>query len=361
MSIAAAAIGAAGTIGSTLLANAGANIRNQRQRKYQSQLMKEQNDYAVSNWNMQNEYNLPKNQMARFAAAGLNPNLIYGQSNTSGSLGSPSIKAPEMEGPHLSGIASALGNVWRDVLSLQNLKANTEKTKTQSNVNEKMGELLYTRAIGQTLDNEWNKVRNEYSNPFWRFKTAGMDEYAKGLKFENDYMKPSYLRESRAREKNIIADTGLKYTMQDLNEQKRIHQEYENSVSAWNLSHGLHKVEYGLKKIQGRLLGARIANLDALTGLANENARNVGFRNNLLNYFGTENLSPIERQAYQRHKAVGGKNATGAAELFFKDSKYYRYLNEYNNKVLDLLGGKIAGAYLSGLSSLIGSASSAVR
>ena len=40
-----------------------------------------QND--VKMWNMQNEYNLPKNQMQRYQDAGLNPNLIYGEGSAS--------------------------------------------------------------------------------------------------------------------------------------------------------------------------------------------------------------------------------------------------------------------------------------
>ena len=33
-------------------------------------------------WNMNNAYNTPKAQMQRFKEANLNPNLIYGQTNT---------------------------------------------------------------------------------------------------------------------------------------------------------------------------------------------------------------------------------------------------------------------------------------
>lgn len=44
-------------------------------------LAKFQNDLNIQNWNMANEYNSPASQMRRFVAAGLNPNLIYGQGN----------------------------------------------------------------------------------------------------------------------------------------------------------------------------------------------------------------------------------------------------------------------------------------
>lgn len=43
-------------------------------------------------WNMENAYNSPEQQMARFEAAGLNKNLIYGQQNTAGSA--PTFQAP---------------------------------------------------------------------------------------------------------------------------------------------------------------------------------------------------------------------------------------------------------------------------
>lgn len=42
-----------------------------------------QRAHALKDWNMQNEYNSPAAQMERYKKAGLNPNLIYGQSNTS--------------------------------------------------------------------------------------------------------------------------------------------------------------------------------------------------------------------------------------------------------------------------------------
>lgn len=48
--------------------------------------LKYQNAQNIALWNMQNEYNTPANQMKRFMDAGLNPNLIYSQSNEAGSI-----------------------------------------------------------------------------------------------------------------------------------------------------------------------------------------------------------------------------------------------------------------------------------
>lgn len=46
---------------------------------------------ALEDWNRENAFNSPAAQMQRYREAGLNPNLIYSQSNTSGGMASPSI------------------------------------------------------------------------------------------------------------------------------------------------------------------------------------------------------------------------------------------------------------------------------
>jgi len=56
---------------------------------------KKANEYNQSQWEKQNLYNDPRNQMARLQGANLNPNLIYG-SNPSGASGNAS-PAPEFQ------------------------------------------------------------------------------------------------------------------------------------------------------------------------------------------------------------------------------------------------------------------------
>lgn len=55
---------------------------------YNAQMQQGLNDRAFQQnlqmWNLKNAYDSPAEQMKRFEAAGLNKNLIYGQSNTSG-------------------------------------------------------------------------------------------------------------------------------------------------------------------------------------------------------------------------------------------------------------------------------------
>lgn len=47
-------------------------------------LAQQQNQFNVEQWNRENAYNSPEQQMSRFRAAGLNPSLVYGLQNLAG-------------------------------------------------------------------------------------------------------------------------------------------------------------------------------------------------------------------------------------------------------------------------------------
>lgn len=56
-------------------------------------------------WNRQNAYNHPAAQMRRFQEAGLNPHLIYGQTNTAGPIATPSVSGGDDDRPdYLEGL-----------------------------------------------------------------------------------------------------------------------------------------------------------------------------------------------------------------------------------------------------------------
>lgn len=78
---------------------------NQANRDWNLNLAKLQNQWNIDQWNRENAYNSPSAQMARYKAAGLNPDLIYGQSNLSAA-------SPEM--------TSGDGSLPTDVSNLAN-------------------------------------------------------------------------------------------------------------------------------------------------------------------------------------------------------------------------------------------------
>lgn len=97
----AAIISGSAAIGSAGLAATGTAIANKKSFKYSKQFADYQNQIALSNWNRQNEYNTPTAQMERYASAGLNPALIYGQGNNgnAGSIPQPQVSTPEWKNP----------------------------------------------------------------------------------------------------------------------------------------------------------------------------------------------------------------------------------------------------------------------
>lgn len=56
-------------------------VQNRKQRKWNEHMYKIQRGHALEDWNRQNQYNAPAQQMQRLKEAGLNPHLIYGGSS----------------------------------------------------------------------------------------------------------------------------------------------------------------------------------------------------------------------------------------------------------------------------------------
>ncbi|UPW40803.1 DNA pilot protein [Sigmofec virus UA08Rod_6752] len=81
-------------VGSSLLDFAGSSIMANSANAKNKRAQERANWYNVYNWQLQNEYNLPKNQVKRMVEGGLNPALLYGSGgsnlSSSGSISSPS-------------------------------------------------------------------------------------------------------------------------------------------------------------------------------------------------------------------------------------------------------------------------------
>lgn len=82
--------GLLGGLGSGLLGGAFSFLDGANDYYWNRKNMDYQNNLLLKNWYLQNAYNSPAEQMKRFREAGLNPNLIYGQTNMAGSIGTPS-------------------------------------------------------------------------------------------------------------------------------------------------------------------------------------------------------------------------------------------------------------------------------
>ena len=86
-------------------------------------------------WNMQNEYNKPINQMARFNEAGLNPNLIYGQGNAGNAV---LANTSNQEAPKFNFAEKMLAYtaMRKQATEIDNVKKQNEVLESQKALNE---------------------------------------------------------------------------------------------------------------------------------------------------------------------------------------------------------------------------------
>lgn len=128
--------GGANLAGGALNAAAQANL-NRQNRQFSRETYEQQKQDTYVHWNMQNEYNSPKNQMARFQAAGLNPHLIYGQGNSgpAAPISTPDVQTPQTRAPEWGGALQTAGatgiNAYYDIQIKQATLNNLEE---QNNV-----------------------------------------------------------------------------------------------------------------------------------------------------------------------------------------------------------------------------------
>lgn len=104
----AAAWNTAGQLMSTAANVTAQSSINRRTMKYNKEMLALQRQQALDDWQMQNEYNHPSAQMARFREAGLNENLIYGQTNTADAIRSTSAQQWTPKAPDYSGLGESL-------------------------------------------------------------------------------------------------------------------------------------------------------------------------------------------------------------------------------------------------------------
>lgn len=162
MPIAAPVLGGIIGAGASLLGNLfnlGGNKRNnQRQANYNLELYERQRADALADWERNNAYNSPAQQMQRFKEAGLNPNLIYGQMQNAQPIRSVDAKAPDFVAPRIdtSQIGDLVSNYYnikqQDLAIKQQQKAlemANEQIKSQQMKNNYDSSFTYSTEVGQ--------------------------------------------------------------------------------------------------------------------------------------------------------------------------------------------------------------------
>lgn len=149
------------------------------------ELAKWQNQWSLDQWNRQNEYNSPVNQVSRLKEAGLNPNVMAGQISPGNSSSSPAAASAHAQGYNYTPVPSGLPQVIGLFTNIANLVMNLSTAQKQQNLLDAQADYNFARAYNERfgrrealwLSNIGSRFKNEYlekSLP-WRL------EISKGL------------------------------------------------------------------------------------------------------------------------------------------------------------------------------------
>jgi len=192
------------------------NKANMELAKYQFDLNQQQaaqaNQYNIDQWNRENAYNTPANQMSRFKDAGLNPALIYGQGDAGNAGPVPhaemaQYQRPNVEAQHLDlqlPIMQTLSQ-YQDVkmkgAQIDNIRAQGDNIRQQT-ANMITDGLLKTAALTHnTFDNDLRAALKESIYKAAQAKNDITEQQLIGSKIGNelqtynrDYMYPAKLQ-----------------------------------------------------------------------------------------------------------------------------------------------------------------------
>lgn len=134
MIIPAAIAGGAALLGTGINAMAQGKM-NKKTREWNEKMYAQQRTDALSDWQMQNAYNSPEQQMQRLKDAGLNPNLVYGNGAEAMSAQQPRQSQPGSWNPQIpdySSAGQALGNSLMQYVDMKQKTAVTDNLKAQN-------------------------------------------------------------------------------------------------------------------------------------------------------------------------------------------------------------------------------------
>lgn len=135
---------------------------NRKNREYNLMLARTQNQWNIEQWQRENDYNSPTAQMSRFRAAGLNPNLIYGQSNPAAS--SPTLTSGAASSPtDMSAIGNKrnFGQAMQEMLNMEMQKAQIEAIKAGTEKTKEDTKNVTASTEALTIDNMYRAAKHE--------------------------------------------------------------------------------------------------------------------------------------------------------------------------------------------------------
>lgn len=182
-----AIIGIAGSALAAAAASKSASTANKRN----VALVDRQNQWNLEQWNRENEYNSPIRQMERIKAAGLNPNLVYGEGvtgNSSSTVRSGTYPSTEQAdtGKFIAEGAQQLGSMIQQQEQFDaKLKQDGEIAEAQLEVEKEKNNINRSRTESQNrnTDIDTDFKRDSYDS---RLRSLELENDIRSQKLEND-------------------------------------------------------------------------------------------------------------------------------------------------------------------------------
>lgn len=223
---------------------------NRKNREYNFMLAQQQNKWSVEQWERENEYNSPKNQMARLKEGGIHPGLAYTNGVHNISASSPSMTAGAPSTPadmSVLGQKPTLGQAMQMALAnemtraqIDNIKADTHGKDILNDSNKLDVETKRTLSTLMGSASDWLEDSNVMHNQLVRSK---LSEFAKvQQEFEN----------ARDANPGISADSAMK-KIEKLFKQDEVEAIVKDLKNKANISE--QDAKFALESYTQRLLG----------------------------------------------------------------------------------------------------------
>lgn len=251
-----------------------------RQQNYNKENMALQQQYALDNWNLENEYNDPKNVAARYRAAGISPQAALG-GGVSGSGISAGMENPSSSNPS-SGSVSAPG-FSIDALAALQTKASLEESRSRKEKNEAEAREADARATGQENENRIFELTRQIREADARNKSLDADlkewdlTFAEAVKETDLALQRQKVENAREEFNEIIS----RYKLNDRNRElvDKTEAVLDSQINANNASAGLDiaktKTENAIRKYEVSLKRENVHLVSAQSKEARSRAKEI--------------------------------------------------------------------------------------
>lgn len=188
-----------------------------------------QNEKNIEMWRMENEYNSPRAQMQRFQEAGLNPNLIYGQQNTGGSIatGNPDSGSIGSTNPGSWNPQAPQFDLQQGLLAYNAFRESSARIDNMEQITKNLrvdNTLKVLDVTGKNLENAKGHLSLRQMQELYSTQVDAQKVALDKLKAETDLIYPRFDREGRLNDATLSKIAQEISTMKTTEQTQRIQQ-----------------------------------------------------------------------------------------------------------------------------------------